>query len=212
MKCRMHESARLSPARRDFLRGATGAAALLVVPRTVSAASVDRQMGELYVNGERAAPGTPIKPGDQVLTGPNSSVAFAVGEDAFLLRQLTALKIEGKALITGLRILTGALVGVFGRGDRRLHTTTATVGIRGTGVYIEANPVLTYLCTCYGEVELECVTYRSRKTVTATNHTPNYIFGQVLSGRSIMDAPFMNHTNAELATLEKMVGRESPLG
>ena len=32
----------------------------------------------------------------------------------------------------------------------RLTTQTATIGIRGTGVYVEAEPSQTYFCTCYG--------------------------------------------------------------
>jgi len=31
-----------------------------------------------------------------------------------------------------------------------LKTPTATVGIRGTGLYVESQPDLTYVCTCYG--------------------------------------------------------------
>jgi hypothetical protein len=49
-------------------------------------------------------------------------------------------------------------------------------------------------------------------TVKSANHKANFIYGKVDSGRSIVSAPVVNHTNAELMELEKMVGRTSPLG
>lgn len=200
------------PSRRDFLsRSAAGT--LLAFSQPLRAAEIRTLTGELYVNGQRATRATPIRSGDSLLTGPDSTVAFAVGQDAFLMRQLTSMRIEATgALVSGLRVLTGGLLSVFGKGPKQIRTATVTAGIRGTGVYIEANPVLTYFCTCYGEVELECVNYRSRKTVRATDHSPNYIFAEVLRGGSIIDAPRLNHTNEELAMLERLVGRESPLG
>jgi hypothetical protein len=48
--------------------------------------------------------------------------------------------------------------------------------------------------------------------VKADNHRANFIYGKIDSGHSIVDAPVVNHTNAELMMLEKMVGRVSPLG
>ena len=190
------------------------AAAALLCPthaaraQTVSTVST---IGEVYVNGQRASMSVALRPGDRVLTGPESTLTVAIGEDAFRLRPLTSVTFDGASdskLVTGLRVLSGALLGAFRKHERReVKTATATIGIRGTAVYIEANPVLTYVCTCYGDVDIECATYRSTKRVQSRDHTPNYIFARVLSGRSIVDAPVINHTNAELAELEKLVGR-----
>lgn len=216
MSCKVHQppdrEPLLQPGRRDFLCGAAGGA-MLVFPAVASAAQLGEVVGELYVNGFRAPPGTKIQPGDSVLTGPDTKMAFAVGQDAFLMRPLTSLKIDGSTLITGLRVLTGGLLGVFGRGaERTIRTATVTAGIRGTGVYVEASSIMSYFCTCYGEVDLECVTYKSKLKVKSDNHKANFIYGKVDSGRSIVTAPVVNHTNAELAELEAMVGRKSPLG
>lgn len=52
----------------------------------------------------------------------------------------------------------------------------------------------------------------AKKRVKADNHRANFIYGKIDSGHSIVDAPVVNHTNAELMMLEKMVGRVSPLG
>ncbi len=197
-----------SPSRRTLL-GATATA--LMYPGHGAHAQAVAAMGEVYINGQRAAPGAVIRPGDRVLTGPESTLTLAIGEDAFRLRPLTSVTFDGapdSALVRGLHVLTGALLGAFRKSaPRQVQTTTATIGIRGTAVYVEANPVLTYVCTCYGTVDLECVTYRSKKQVVARDHTPNYIFARVLSGRSILEAPVINHTNQELADLERLVGR-----
>ena len=216
MPCKMHQRLNQDslpqPDRRDFLCGAAGGV-MLAFPALAPAAQLGEAVGELYVNGFRAAPGTKIQPGDSVLTGPDTKVTFAVGQDAFLMRPLTSLKIDGSTLISGLRVLTGGLLSVFGRGaERTIRTATLTAGIRGTGVYVEASSIMSYFCTCYGEVDLECVSYKSRLNVNSKNHSAHFIYGKVDSGRSIVKAPVVNHTNAELAELEKMVGRTSPLG
>lgn len=213
MACIIHRPAVPDSGRRNFLCQAATGGALLSFPAAVSAVQLGEAVGELYVNGLRAPPGTVIKAGDSVLTGPDTRTAFAIGQDAFMLRPLTSLKIDGSSLISGLRVLTGGLLGVFGRGGTRtIRTSTLTAGIRGTGVYVEASSIMSYFCTCYGEVDLECVTYKSRLTVKSDNHKANFVYGKVDSGRSIVSAPVVNHTNAELMELEKMVGRTSPLG
>lgn len=219
MSCKVHQCEDYDqdpvrrPGRRDFLFKAAGSGALLAFPAATAAAQLVEVIGELYVNGFRAPPGATIKPGDSVLTGPETRVTFAVGQDAFMLRPLTSLKIDGSVLISGLRVLTGGLLGVFGKGtERTIRTATLTAGIRGTGIYVEASSIVSYFCTCYGEVDLECVTYQSRLNVKTKNHAAHFIYGKVDSGRSIVKAPVVNHTNAELAELEKMVGRTSPLG
>lgn len=200
--------------RRSFLGRVGGVAAVsLGFPAAVHGAQLGEVMGELYVNGFRAPPGTVIKPGDRVLTGPDTSQTFAIGQDAFMMRPLTSLQIEGNLFVAGLRVLTGGLLGVFGRGGTRtIRTATVTAGIRGTGVYVEASSIMSYFCTCYGEVDLEYVAHGSMRRVKTDNHRANFIYGKIDGGRSITSAPVVNHTNAELMMLEKMVGRVSPLG
>lgn len=63
-------------------------------------------MGEVYVNGQRAAMNVALRAGDRVLTGPESTLTVAIGEDAFRLRPLTSVSFDGTAdskLVTGLR-------------------------------------------------------------------------------------------------------------
>jgi len=198
--------------RRAFLASG-GVAAALSVPASVRAVALGEVVGELYVNGFRAPPGAVIKPGDRVLTGPDTNQTFAIGPDAFRLRPLTSVQVEGDTLVSGLRVITGGLLGVFGRGgSRTIRTATVTAGIRGTAIYVEASSIMSYFCTCYGEVDLECVTYQSRQRVKTQTHRANFVYGKIDRGRSIVDAPVLNHSYEELLALEKLVGRVSPLG
>jgi len=206
----------VDPRRRDFLARAAAAGVLLGFAQPLRAAEIRSLSGELYVNGRRAAASTPIRPGDELVTGPDASVTFVLGQDAFLLRQMSALRIEGGGIAaSGFRIVTGALLSVFGRGARTIRTATLTAGIRGTGIYVETSSLFTYFCTCYGDVDLACDDCRETKAVRAKSHTPNYVAGQMIRGEmamKMMGAPLLNHSNAELAMLERLVGRESPLG
>ena len=94
--------------------------------------------GDVRINGQPASPGTPIKPGDTVTTGPNSQAIYIIGNDAYLQRDRTTVSLAGQAARAGLRVLTGKLLAVFGKGNKQIETPTATIGIRGTGCYIEA--------------------------------------------------------------------------
>ena len=175
--------------------------------------------GDVRVNGQRADLATQIKGGDVVSTQRDSEVIFAVGGDSFVLRSSSEMEIEGgSAFVSALRMLTGSVLSVFGKrpGQQQLtmSSSTATIGIRGTGVYMESEPGLTYLCTCYGQVGL----YNSddlddSELITATHHdAPKYISDRKVRGSAIRPAPFKNHTDAELKILESIVGREVPFG
>jgi hypothetical protein len=103
--------------------------------------------------------------------------------------------------------VTGAVLTVFSPGrSRQLTTSTATIGIRGTAVYLEAERGRTYVCTCYGEAELRSAfDPRSRETVRTKRHDqPRYVMAKS-SPQMLMQAPVANHTDAELRTLEKLL-------
>lgn len=196
--------------RRRFLQRSAALGAALAVSLPVAAAQIGAMRGEVYVNGMRAGRAAAIRPGDKIETGPGSSVAFVLGQDAFLLRQLTSMMMETTAdsiVITGLRLVSGALVAVFGGGMKSIRTSMAVAGIRGTGIYVETRPELTYFCTCYGEVELVSTTDNSGKNVKTHNHASHYVYAKAARGASILKAPMINHTNAELAMLERLAGR-----
>lgn len=173
--------------------------------------------GEAFVNGERADLRTRIGPGDTVKTSPAGEISFVVGGHAMLVRGASTVVLEREPaaesrILTGLRLLAGALMSV-SRDDRfRLRTSNATIGIRGTGFYAEADPERTYFCTCYGTTDIAALADpASRETITSEYHDrPVYILSDAPRGERIRTAPFISHTDQELALIESLVGRTTP--
>ena len=199
--------------------------------------SIFELKGEVLVNGKPANEKTLITPSDQVTTGANSYVIAAVGANSFILRDRSTLDLGGtNPLKQAMRLVTGKFLGVFGKlagkQSLTLNTPVATIGIRGTGVYAESDPDKTYLCTCYGTTDLaaaadhdfEGLDSKGKKKkvdeapvelaqVVAQHHdAPKYILAAPDNGKRITVAPFINHTDLELMTLEAIVGRKVPFG
>ncbi len=176
---------------------------------------VARVQGDARVNGQPAQRGMEVKPGDVITTGRGAELVVVVGRDAFLVRAQSRIELDGDAaglLVRGLRIVTGALLSVFEPGkEKRVQTATAVIGIRGTGIYVEIDGARTYVCTCYGEVEIASTGDPSaRETVRTTHHEqPRYVMASG-APQMLMDAPVVNHTDAELTMLESLVGRRPP--
>ena len=217
--------------RRDFLRRLLASGALGSMPVHFAMASwfgndpqplpagrsIHLLQGEVTVNGRAADENTLIRAGDTVRTGERSRVIFAVGQDSFLLRDNSELEIEGDHfLVQTLKIFTGRLLSVFGKRDASqalaVTASTATIGIRGSGVYLETNPDETYVCTCYGRVTLaSSVDPSDREDIRSRNHDePRYISRNSSRGSRIREAPVINHSNEELELLEAIVGRRVP--
>lgn len=166
--------------------------------------------GTVTVNGRPAFAGMLVKPGDTVKTGPGSQAIYVVGQDAFLQQDNSTVNIVGEAVIGGLRLVTGKLLSVFGKGQKKIETPTATIGIRGTGCYIESDPARMYICLCYGEADYTpTVAPNLAKRFTATHHESVWISGQDAQ-QPFSKAPMINHTDAELTLLENLVGRNPP--
>ena len=179
--------------------------------------SIYRLSGDVMINGKSATLQTRIGPTDSIQTGKGAEIVYVVGESSFILRGESSVTMEspgaGSPLLSGFRIVTGALLSVFPKGRQlRLATQTATIGIRGTGAYVEAEPSQTYFCTCYGIADVTATNdAKSKETVEATHHDrPLYILADEKPGRSIREAPFVNHTDQELTLIEALVGRTPP--
>ena len=176
---------------------------------------VSRVRGDVHVNDKPAQRGMEVGPGDVVTTGRDAELVVVVGRDAFLVRADSRIELSGDAkrqLLSGLRVVSGALLSVFGPGrEKSIRTTTAAIGIRGTGVYVEIEGSRTYVCTCYGESQLVPVDDPSRAETVRTAHhdQPRYIYAKGMP-RMIEKAPVINHTDAELVLLESLVGRKVP--
>lgn len=222
----MKESSTTALPRRQFLQAISAGLLLSLIPASSNAQegeaatkSVFRLRGRAWVNGKAVHMNTVIQPNDVVKTGHGSELVFVVGDHAMLLRGRSHLVIEphennavGAFLIGGLRLFAGKLLSVSRNKGMRINTPSATIGIRGTGVYLEAGPERTYFCTCYGEVDVEAVNDPdSKQTVVSAHHDkPLYIYGKGQPGQSINPVgslPVLNHTDEELIMAEALVGR-----
>ncbi len=162
--------------------------------------------------------GTQVGAGDVIETG-RGNVVLVVNRDAYIVRADSKLEFGGGAskIEQGtLRLLAGKVLSVFVPGNRvNVSTRTATIGIRGTGLYLECVPDCTYACTCYAITQLDPTADPKRgETVKATYHdSPRYIYASASlskKGLLIEPAPVVNHTDAELILLEGLVGRKVP--
>jgi hypothetical protein len=187
-----------------FLRNAWAAGSKLAPP------GIYKMQGAVTVNGQPAREGMILNPGDQIITGPNAQAIYVIGQDAYLQRSNSSVSIAGDILRSGLRVLNGRLLSVFGKGSKRIETGTATIGIRGTGCYLEADPARTYFCLCYGIADVARIgdEQQVRRVQTTHHEQPLYLYANATKG--IEAAPMINHSDAELIMLEQLVGRIPP--
>jgi hypothetical protein len=204
--------------RRDFLiLFAAGTAGLVAAPGSLAQGTrqIREIRGEVLVNGRRAGTSTSIRPGDTVSTGSDGWLRFVHGADAFFLRARTEMRLEtgmaGGAL-TALRLVTGALGGVFGKGGRRtIYAPNVTAGIRGTGVYLETRTEGTYACACFGAVELVSEADKMDRAIVLTkHHHAHLVMSQPKNDSRLVVMPQQNHTDAEMDGLERLVRRRAP--
>ena len=113
-------------------------------------------------------------------------------------------------VVNALRVLTGALLGVFGhrRHPATITTSVATIGIRGTAVYIASKPDSLYFCTCYGHTTISAGGHT--ENITATHHNAHEITRTPRNPMVMQVAQVRDHTDEELRQLEGYVGRTPP--
>lgn len=182
------------PTRRDWLKGAAG---LLLVRDVLAQGKLEQ--------GIRNRSGDVRISGDRISTGADGQLLIVVGRDAMMVRRNSSLNV----LANGFRLVTGAVLTVFSPGrSRQLTTPTATIGIRGTAVYLEAERGRTYVCTCYGEAALQSTAdAAARETVRTSRHEqPRFVMAKS-SPQMLMQAPVVNHTDEELRMLEGLLSR-----
>ena len=202
--------------RRDFLQAAAawtawGGAATV---QAQSRSNVVQLMGDALVNGRALLPQQTIQTGDQITTGPKSTLIFVLGNSSFHVRQNSMMTVERGPTLTAvsvLRLLSGAVASVWGRGSsRQITTPTLTAGIRGTGVYTEVfdnQGGRSYFCNCYGTVD---VAAGADRATTQTEYHQAY-WGEVApsNGRMLTPAKAINHTDEELEFLARLVNQRT---
>lgn len=172
---------------------------------------VNQLKGTATVNGRPAAVGTPVLPSDRVSTGPGSMAVVVIKDDAFLVRSNTTLEFaaSGGALST-LLIQTGRVLSVFGKKPMVIKAANATIGIRGTGAYLEVAPDKVYFCLCYGEADLDGPGMAEPKRLRTQHHESPLVITDNNGAMAARAGPVVNHTDDELILLESLVGREPP--
>ncbi len=186
-----------------------------------TANGINSLSGNVTVNGQVAKVGTQVKPGDKVSTSAGSQTVVVVGKDAYMLRDRTSVTFEESkstpGALAGVLIASGKVLSVFEKRDAKsaekgvtIKLPNATVGIRGTGCYIEIHEGRSYFCLCYGEAAVEGPGMPNAAIIKTTHHeNPVWLYdsGGIMK---VEKAGFVNHNDEELIMLEKLNGREPP--
>lgn len=208
--------------RRRLLKGFLGTAAgAALMPHLLAdalaqqdkprSAMIQTIEGDVRVNERPASVGTAVRTGDTIASGRGSYAVWTLDGDAFLIRQNSRVQISGaQTAATLFRLVTGRLLSVFATGGQRtLTATTATIGIRGTGCYLEAYRDRAYFCLCYGSAELESRSGAKESLTSRYHETPRLIYADNRP-QPMISGPVVNHSDAELLMLEAMAGRRPP--
>jgi hypothetical protein len=167
--------------------------------------------GTATVNGRPAKAGTPVTLGDRVATGRGSQAVIVVGSDAFLARSQTTIEVKGSGgVLRELVVASGQVLSVFARKPVAITAANASIGIRGTGAYLEVDPGSVYFCLCYGEALVEGPGIAEPRLVKTTHHEQPLLLTDDGGRLRVEPGPFRNHTDAELVMLEALVGRVPP--
>ena len=202
--------------RRSFLQAAASWTALggFTAAQAQSRSNIVELVGDALLNGRRLLPGHTVQTGDELLTGPLSSLVFVLGNSSFLVRQNTRMVVErgdSLSVVSVLRLLTGAVASVWGKGtSRRIVTPTITAGIRGTGVYTEVFPQQdnrSYFCNCYGTVDVGAGT--ETRLSQSDYHQSFWAEATPKDGRLLSPAKAINHTDEELEYLARLVNQRT---
>ena len=202
--------------RRSFLQAAAAWTAMggAAAAHAQNRSNIVQLVGDALLNGSRLRPEQAIQTGDEITTGPGSSLIFVIGNSSFHVRQNSTLSVERGAslnLVSVLRLISGAVISVWGSGsNRRIITPTLTAGIRGTGVYTEVfadQGDRSYFCNCYGTVDMSA----GRDRVTSRSDYHQAFWGEVQAkeGRLLTPAKAINHTDEELEFLAQLVNQQT---
>jgi len=174
--------------------------------------SIFQYAGSFTVNGQASDISSRVGPGDTIETNDSTEVVFVVDKDAFLLRANSRLIINQHAIGGHYELQQGKLLSVFAKRQTEIRTPSAVISIRGTGVYLESDAALTYICTCYGETDIATSDNPTINEAIASKHhdAPRYVLANTNARERIIPAPFINHDDQELQLIETLVGRSTP--
>ncbi len=202
--------------RRDVLKAAAAWVALGGLPAALAQqrSNIVQLTGDATLNGARLDPLQAIQTGDEIQTGPGSNLVFVIGNASFQVRQNSRLSVERGATLNAvsvLRLLTGAVASVWGKGvNRSIVMPTLTAGIRGTGVYAEIfaeRDNRNYFCNCYGTVDVGA---GNQKLVSqADYHQSFWADAEAKNGVFLTPAQALNHSDEELEFLARLIDQRT---
>ena len=199
--------------RRHFVISAAVLPVLSLLPISSFAASskIHTLQGTVTINNKPLNKNTIIKNGDEIIVSKDGKLIFSLGQDAFSLRGGAILQVYAEHdsdTVSALRLVSGALLGVFGKrkNTTRIYTATATIGIRGTAVYAAVTPQQLYTCTCYGHTDL--IVGQDRDDVIATHHNAHLVSTDNSGATKMKAFEVIDHDDDELRMLEALVGRK----
>ena len=202
--------------RRSFLQAAAAwtAGGGFAAAQAQQRGNVVELRGDVLLNGQRLRQEQTIQTGDRIDTGPDAHLVFVVGNAAMQVRQNSRMLVErGNTIntVAVLRLFTGAVASVFGRGSsRQIVTPTLTAGIRGTGVYTEVfadQGNRSYFCNCYGVVDMSAGGDRAESR--SVYHQSFWGEVEPKNGRLLTPAKAINHTDEELEQLAQLIGQRT---
>ncbi len=184
-----------------------------IFPITALAANsvIHDLQGTVTINKKPLTRALDIKNGDEITVSTGGKLVFSIGEDAFLVRGGSTLQVyaeENSAFVSALRLVNGAVLGVFGKrkSTTQIYTVTATIGIRGTAVYAAVTPDKLYTCTCYGHTNL--IVGLDSADVIATHHNAHVVTNGINGNAQMKAFEVIDHNDDELRMLEALVGRK----
>ena len=204
--------------RRQFLTSVAVLPLVLYLPISNAAGKkltgvIHELEGNVFINKRVATQTSSIQAGDRLSVAYGGRLVFSMGEDSYLLQEGSSLEVASKdnSVVSGLRLLTGGLLSVFGQRDSttRIYTHTATIGIRGTGVYLNSQPDQLYFCTCYGKTDLH-LGHNHDEHIESTHHNAFNITGKSERNMTMTATEVIGHTDDDLRLLERYSGRKPP--
>lgn len=199
--------------RRKFLMTAAvlPLVAIILLKALAAIGQIHEIEGDVFINQIKINSTSKIRNGDEIVVSKNGKLVFIMGEDAFLVRGGSTLQVyseEGSKVISALRLVGGAMLGIFGKRKTttRIFTATATIGIRGTAVYVAVSPDKLYTCTCYGHTDL--IVGLEREEVLATQHNAHVVTTNSRVSSQMKAFEVIDHNDDELRMLEALVDRK----
>ena len=184
-----------------------------IIPITALAANsvIHDLQGTVTINKKPLTRASDIKNSDEITFSTGGKLVFSIGEEAFLVRSGSTLQVyaeENSAFVSALRLVNGAVLGVFGKrkSTTQIYTVTATIGIRGTAVYAAVTPDKLYTCTCYGHTDL--IVGLDSADVIATHHNAHLVTNGINGNAQMKAFEVIDHNDDELRMLEALVGRK----